>query len=155
MVDLPPMQDRTAQRLSNIDARFGEMIRRREAEHTSEPAAFHLAFDKARRDVIVPVFEELARALEERGHRGLVELSEAPSASATLRLFLRSSRPLGHRIVFEVIDRGLGLQVLAFLEASPPVTDIARYRPEDLSRDVVEQVAMDALEHIFAYAAQI
>lgn len=70
-------------------------------------------------------------------------------------MYLRTKLPEGHRLGFQVIDRGLGLEVLAYLEASPPVTDVRRFQPAALTEDVVEQVVVDALEHIFAVVAEL
>ena len=149
-----PLKERSRQRLANIDARFGAIIREAESNRPDDAEAFMRAFLAVRDSVILPVLRETIEALAEKGFRATVEIADEP-ASATLRVFLRSVRPEGHRIAFEVIDRGLGPQVLALLEASQPVTDIARYRPIDLTRDVVEQVVLDALEHIFAFAAEL
>jgi hypothetical protein len=149
------MKERSLQRLSNIDARFGSLIRDAEASRAGEVESFRRAFEQVRDTVIVPVLREMSEALEARGFRCRVEVADEPAPQVTLRVFLRSARPDGHRVVFEVIDRGLGPQVLVFLEASPPVTDLARYQPADLTRDVVEQVVVDALEHIFAFVAEL
>ena len=148
------MKDRSLQRLANIDARFGNAIREAESRRAVPRESFEHSFRRAREAVLVPVFEEIARNLEQRGFRARIDPTEDP-LGATLTLFLRSARPEGHRVGFNVIDRGLGLEVLAFLEATPPVTDVARYQPSALTRDVVEQVVVDALEHIFACAAEL
>lgn len=145
------MKQRSLQRLANIDARFGKQVR--EAEKSAQDTdRFHAAWARVKAEIIEPTMQEVAQDLEARGFRAKVH---ADKDHIELRVFLRAKVPTGHRVTFEVIDRGLGLEVLAFLEATPPVTDIARYQPDALTVDVVEQLLVDALEHIFAVAADI
>lgn len=153
------MKERTLQRLSNIDARFGNKIREADARGGIDHSAFLLAFYSARDTVIAPVFAEIKAEIEARGHRAVIESEERGEGQEgpriTLRVYLTPRAPKGHRVTFTVIERGPAPQVLAFLEASPPVTDLTRYQPEELTRDVVEQVTVDALEHIYACVAEL
>lgn len=145
------VKPRSLQRLNNIDARFGAVVR--EAERDVQNAErFRAAWTHARAETIRPTLEEFAKDLEQRGFRADVCTTEDREE---LRVYLRAKVPEGHRLGFQVIDRGLGLEVLAYLEASPPVTDVRRYQPEALTGDVVEQIVVDALEHIFAVAAEL
>ncbi len=151
------MKERSLIRLGAIAERFGTRILEAEAARNAAPESFFPAFAQAREAVILPVFRETAAEVERLGHRAAVEIDEVdPNRPAvSLRLFLTSLRPLGHRVTFVVIDRGKGLQVLACLEATAIVTDIARYTPAELTRDVVEQVTVDAVEHIFSCVAEL
>jgi hypothetical protein len=145
------VKPRSLQRLNNIDARFGAIVREVERD-AGDAKRFHLAWERAKLETIGPTLHEFARDLEQRGFRAEVCSTEDREE---LRVFLRAKLPDGHRLGFQVIDRGLGLEVLAYLEASPPVTDIARYQPATLTEDVIEQIVVDALEHIFAVAAEL
>ena len=153
------MKDRTLQRLHNIDARFGNRIREAETREQGDRASFLLAFYAVRDEVIAPVFREIKGEIDARGHRAVVELGDdsvdQEGPSITLRVYLTARKPAGHVVSFVVIERGPAPQVLALLEATPPVTDLARYQPHELTRDVVEQVTVDALEHIYACIAEL
>lgn len=145
------MKPRSLQRLDNIDARFGAVVREAEREVCDEER-FRAGWARTRAETIRPTLAEFAQDLERRGFRADVCTTEDREE---LRVYLRTKRPDGHRLGFQVIDRGLGLEVLAYLEASPPVTDVRRFQPDALTQDVVEQVVVDALEHIFAVAAEL
>ena len=150
------MEERSKHRLNAIGARFGKRILEAEATRGAQPEAFLAAFAEVRERVLLPVLREVAQEVERQGHRAAVEVDDTPDRpGVTLRLYLSSLRPAGHRVSFIVIDRGKGLQVLALLEATALVTDIARYTPQELSRDVVEQVVVDAVEHIFSCVAEL
>ncbi len=151
------MKERSLIRLGAIAERFGSRILEAEAARNAAPESFFPAFEQAKQAVILPVFRETAQEIERLGHRAAVVVDDSNSErpSVTLRLFLTSLRPAGHRVAFLVIDRGKGLQVLACLEATAIVTDIARYTPAELTRDVVEQVTVDAVEHIFSCVAEL
>ncbi|HTJ80416.1 MAG TPA: hypothetical protein VL400_01800 [Polyangiaceae bacterium] len=149
------MKDRSKARLDNIRARFGARIAANEAGRRGDRASFLSAFARTRDDILAPVLTEIGDELTRDGHRYAIERSEEPLPSIALRLFLTSLRPDGHVVSFDVIDRGRGLEVLVWLEASPPPMDLARYQPDDLTRDVVEQIVVDSIEQIFACVAEL
>jgi len=149
------MKDRSKARIDNIRARFGARIAAAEAGQRDDRSVFLDAFATTRDQVLAPVLFEIGEELAQDGSRFAVERSESPLPSISLRLFLTSLRPSGHVVSFTVIDRGRGLEVLVWLEASPPPMDLARYQPAALTRDVVEQIVVDAVEQIFACVAEL
>jgi hypothetical protein len=149
------MKERSLARLANIQARFGTRIAEGEASLRADREAFLARFRAVRQSVIAPVLHEVAEELSRSGGRHEVVLSDDDPPTAKLRSFLTTARPEGHTIAFEPIDRGRGPEVLVWLEASPPVMDLARYAPESLTRDVVEQIVVDAVEQIYACVAEL
>lgn len=149
------MKDRSKARLANIQARFGARIAAAEAGQRDDRAAFLSSFAETRDRVIAPVLREIADELAQGGGRHEIVSRDDELPAIFLRMFLTSRHPEGHTIAFEVIDRGRGLEVLVWLEATPPVMDLARYQPRDLTRDVVEQIVVDAVEQIYACVAEL
>jgi hypothetical protein len=147
--------------IANAAARFGARIRAADAATQEDFDAFCAAFNKVQDEIIVPAMREVGEEIEKQGGaRFAIEVQPGPGHEAprvTLRLFLTPRAPAGHRITFAVVRRDpyKGPEVLAFLEASPPPMDIARYRPSDLDADTVEQILVDAVEQIYACVAEL
>jgi hypothetical protein len=112
------------------------------------------AFRAARDEVIRPVLEDVAAELRARGHAPQIALDQGPETpSIEIRLGIDGAprEPGSDRVAFSVIDRRGALEVLAFLTVKPSPMDLVRYaRPEEISADEVEQLVIDAVEHIFA-----
>lgn len=126
--------------------------------------AFREAFRRVRDAVVIPAMREVGEELVKVASvRYAIEIDdEAPalqkeSPSVTLRLFLSPRAPDGHRITFAVIDRDpvKGPEILAFLEASPPPMDLARFQPTEITQEVVEQLLVDSVEQIYACVAEL
>ncbi|NUP10343.1 MAG: hypothetical protein HOW73_30200 [Polyangiaceae bacterium] len=164
------MKDHSKARLANVADRFGRRIQA--ADHAARPdlEAFCSEFRRVRDATIIPAMRDVGEELlrQSAGGRPIgntryaIEIEDQPAPgreapSVTLRLFLTPRAPHGHRITFTVITRDAvkGPEILAFLEASPPPMDIARFRPDDLTEGVVEQLIVDAVEQIYACAAEL
>jgi hypothetical protein len=116
--------------------------------------AFEAAFGRAREEVLAPVLGEVVEALGERGLAATIRVDDAEETpSIELVLGLGRGRQ-NDRVGFRVIDRRGRCEVLSYLVASPPPMDLRRYAdPGELSRDHVEQVVVDAVEHLLACRA--
>jgi hypothetical protein len=155
------MKEHSRVGLANAAARFGARIRAADATAQEDFDAFCAAFKKVQDEIIVPAMREVGEEVAKQGGaRFGIEVEPGPGHEAprvTLRLFLTRRAPAGHRVTFAVVRRDpyKGPEILAFVEASPPPMDIARYRPSDLDADTVEQILVDAVEQIYACVAEL
>jgi hypothetical protein len=119
-----------------------------------DPARFDGAFVGARERVILPVFREVEVALRARGFAPRVLLDEAEERpSAELALGVGGEGPVD-RVGFAVIRRRRHAEVLSYLVVSPPPMDLRRYgHPSELNADHVEQLVVDAIDHILSCRA--
>jgi hypothetical protein len=158
------MEEHHRLRLERLTARYARRIGRHE---DASEAEFLCAFDDLRTRILRPVLEEFAVELRRAGHdaRILVDEGHDPP-SIELALGLRGGRdapdpardpsiprrPNRNVIGFSVIRwSGYPLQILAYLEASPPPFDLERFaRASDLAKARVEQLVVDAIEHVLA-----
>jgi hypothetical protein len=142
------MKEQNRLRLERLTSRYNERIR---VERSQDEADFLRAFDDARERIIRPQMEEIAAELRKAGHDSRVVLDEGPDRPS-IELSLGLSRGKGSRNVigFSVIRwTGHPLQILAYLEVNPPAFDLERYaRAEDIVPERVEQLLVDAVEHV-------
>ncbi len=145
------MKDHNLHRLDLITGRYA--ARRGEKAKDSRDG-YERAFREVRDAVIRPVMEEIAEALRSRGHAAAVAIDLAQETpSVELSLGIAGVPPVAgaDRVTFSVIARRDALEVLAFLTVKPPPMDIVRFaQPDEITRDEVEQLVIDAVEHIFA-----
>jgi len=147
--------------IANAASRFGARIRAADAVAREDFDVFCAAFQRVQDEIIVPTMREVGEEIaKQAGARFAIEIDPGPGDEAprvTLRLFLTSRAPAGHRVTFAVVRRDpiKGPEVLAFVEASPPPMDIARYRPADLDADTVEHILVDAVQQIYACVAEL
>lgn len=145
------MRDHSKNRLALITSRYA--ARQRE-KLEGDRRAFDDAFRAARDAVIRPVLEEIAAELRAGGHAPRVVCDEAPETpSVELLLGIRgvSAAPRGDLIAFSVIQRRAAPEILAYLIVRPPPMDLLRFASADeITAVQVEQLAIDAIEHIFA-----
>lgn len=152
------MNEQTRIRLAIIEAKYGKHGTRTlsKAELSAERASrFDEEFRRARAEVLAPVLEEIGAALTAAGHGHRVEidageqrpsielhllLGDAPSASTgVIRLFSRTTETFGSEIIAEVQLKRTLVELTRFHQASA------------LTREVVEQMVVDAVEQVFAY----
>ncbi|MGK3994103.1 hypothetical protein [Sorangium sp. So ce1024] len=145
------MRDHSKHRLALITGRYA--ARQREKQE-GDRQAFDDAFRAARDAVIRPVLEEIAAELRAAGHAPRVACDEAPETpSVELLLGIRgaSAAPRGDLIAFSVIQRRAAPEILVYLVVRPPPMDLLRFASADeITAVQVEQLAIDAIEHIFA-----
>lgn len=155
------MKEHSRVGLANVAARFGARIRAADAAAQEDFDAFCAAFKRVQDEIIEPAMREVGEEIAKQdGARFAIEIDPGPGHEApriTLRLFLTPRAPAGHRVTFAVVRRDpyKGPEILAFLEASPPPMDIARYRPEGLDADTVERILVDSVEQIYACVAEL
>lgn len=157
------MKETSKARLSHVASRFAARIQAADALDASDPIAFKEAFRRVRDAVIVPAMRDIGEELVKVSSvRYAIEIDDdepsphKESPSVTLRLVLSPRAPAGHRITFAVIDRDAkGPEILAFLEASPPPMDLARFQPKEIQEEVVEQLLVDSVEQIYACVAEL
>jgi hypothetical protein len=103
--------------------------------------------------VVGPVLEECAASLRSAGHAARVVRDEGRAKpSIELLLGLRRAKASSNLVGFAVARwEGHPLQILAYLEVSPPKFDLERFASADeVKADRVEQMAVDAIEHIIS-----
>lgn len=156
------MKDQNRNRLALIHQRFA----RREAAASTTVETFEQRFARVAREVIQPVMEDVATELRALGHTP--ELSTDPVEhegrrcpdAIALRLGIRGVGGRLNHVVFAVIRWKIGgkteetPEVLAFHQKDRMAFDLSRYDgPEEITRDIVEQLLVDSVESLFAQNA--
>jgi hypothetical protein len=144
------MKEQNRLRLERLTARYADRLR---AEGALSEAEFLRAFDELRGRLLRPHMEEIAAELRKAGHDARVVLDEGPEKpSIELALGLRGGTGTRNVVGFAVIRwGGYPLQILAYLEVNPPPFDLERFpRASAIGPDRVEQLLVDAVEHILA-----
>jgi hypothetical protein len=140
-------------RIERLTARYEQRLRE---QPPPEDADFMAAFTELRARELGPRMEELAAELRKAGHQSRVALDEGPDRpSIELALGLRRGRGTRNVVGFSVIRwSGHPLQILAYLEISPPPFDIERFaHAGDITPERIEQILVDAVEQILAVNA--
>lgn len=156
------MRDQNKNRLALIDQRFG----RREAPAEPAGETFEQRFDRAVAEVIRPVMEEVAAELASLGHAPEVSIEPVDhegrrcDRAIALRLGIRGVSGRPNFIALAVIRWKIGgraedkPEVLAFHQKDRVPFDLIRFAsPEEITRDVVEQLLVDSVESLFAQNA--
>ena len=145
------MKEQNKNRLATITGRYA--TRQRE-KAVLDRRAFDAAFVEAREKVLRPVFEDIAAELRSAGHIATIVddgAKETPSIELVLGIGGGKPKDEGDRIAFVVITRREKPEVLAYLVVKPPPMDLVRYAaPADIRAEEVEQLLVDAVEHVFA-----
>lgn len=145
------MRDHSRNRLALITSRYAARQQERAA---ADRRAFDDAFRAVRGEVILPVLEEIAAELRSAGHAPRIAFDEAPETpSVELALGIQGAAgsPGADRVAFAVIERREVPEVLAYLVVEPPPMDLLRFAsPAEITGYQVEQLVIDAIEHIFA-----
>jgi hypothetical protein len=144
------VREHSKHRLALITKRYAA---RQDEKRVGDRRAFDDAFRAARDAVIRPVLEEIAAELGRAGHAPRVACDAAhETPSIELVLGVAGAHGSEDRVVFSVIKRRESPEILAYLVVHPPPMDIVRFASADeLTPDQVEQLVVDAVEHIFAY----
>jgi len=145
------MKEQNRLRLERMSTRY-EARQKEKAE--SDEERFVRAFGEARDRIIRPLMEEVAEELRRAGHSPEITIDEAaekPSIELCLGLRAASKKRGSNVVGFYVIRWESFPEVLSYLVVKPPPMDLMRFAsPEEISRDYVEQMLVDAVEHIFA-----
>ncbi len=145
------MREHSRHRLSLITGRYAA---RQVDKQERDRKAYDDAFRAARDGVIRPVLEEIAAELRAAGHAPRVaydEAHEAPSVELVLGIRGVSASPGMDLVGFSVIARREIPEILAYLVVKPPPMDLLRFAaPAEITAYQVEQLVIDAVEHIFA-----
>jgi hypothetical protein len=148
------MKEHNRYRLALIDARFG-----RPTTQASDGEAFDDAFLRVSQEVIRPVMEEVASELEKLGHAPRIEMGKLKHENAWispaigLYVGMRGRDSFSGFVAFGVLRWSAVPEVLAWLVVPPTPFDLLRYaHPREIQTDHVEQLLIDATEHLFAHA---
>ena len=144
------MKDHNRFRLERLTQRYAQ---RSGAAQAPDEAEFLREFAEVQARVLRPAMEEIGAELCRAGHAAHVVLDEGPEKpSIELALGLRGARASRNRVGFSVIRwEGYPLQILAYLEVNPPKFDLERFeKAAELGEDRVEQMLVDAVEHILS-----
>jgi hypothetical protein len=140
-------------RLERMTARYGARIAAANAAKAGDEESFLQGFAELRDRVIRPMMEACAAPLRAGGHDSRVLVDEGESRpSIELALGLRAGSGTVNRVGFAAIRwEGHPLQILAYLVLSPPKFDLERWAgAEEITRERVEKLLVDAVEHILA-----
>ena len=147
------MKEHNRLRIERLTARYEQ---RAGALAAPDEADFLGAFAALAESVLRPQMEELAGMLRKAGHQSRILVDEGPSRPS-IELALGLQRGTGTRNVvgFSVLRwSGYPLQILAYLEISPPPFDLERFaRADEIRPEHVEQLLVDAVEQILSVNA--
>ncbi len=144
------MKEHNRLRIERLAARYA---RRLEEARAPAEADFLREFDDLRERLLRPQMEEFAGELRKAGHAPRIVLDEGhDTPSVELALGLREARASRNVVGFCVIRwAGHPLQILAYLEVNPTPFDLERFaRAADVGPERVEQLLVEAIEHIMA-----
>ena len=147
------MNEHNRLRVERLAARYDQRTR---ATLAPDEADFLGAFAALAARVLRPQMEEVAALLREAGHQSRILIDEGHSKpSIELALGLRGGTGSRNVVGFSVIRwSGYPLQILAYLEISPPPFDLERFtRADDIHPDHVEQLLVDAVEQMLSVNA--
>ena len=142
------MNEQNRLRIERLTSRYAERLRGRALPGEEELLR---AFAELREGVLRPPLEEIAEELRRAGHAPRVVTIDDPLLPGIeLELGLLRATASRNAVGFAVIRwPSYPPQVLAYLEVNPPRFDISRFaRPDDLRPDQVEQIVVDAVEHV-------
>jgi hypothetical protein len=147
------MKEHNRLRIERLTARYA---RRLEGTPPPTDADFIRDFEELRERLLRPQMEEFAAELRKAGHDPRILLDECHTdegheqPSIELALGLRDGKASRNLVGFCVLRwAGYPLQILAYLEVNPPPFDIERFaRAADVRPDRVEQILVEAIEHI-------
>lgn len=145
------MREHNKSRIALITGRYAA---RQGERRRGERGAFDDAFRAARDEVIRPALEEIAAELRAVGHAPEVVCDaaiETPSIELALGIRGAEALPGADLVGFSVIQRREDPEVLAYLVVRPPAMDLLRFAtPAEITAYQVEQLVIDAIEHVFA-----
>jgi hypothetical protein len=148
------MKEHNRHRLALIDARFAKTN-----DERSLGEAFDDAFLRVSNDVIRPVMNDVAAELEKLGHSPRIETARLSHEgnvvfpTIALHVGMRGRGEHSGYVAFGVARDGSVPEVLAWLVVPPRPFDLLRYaHPDEIQADHVEQLLVDATEHLFAHA---
>jgi hypothetical protein len=144
------MKEQNRLRLERLTARYEARLR--DALAPAEADLFVRAFEEVRARVIRPRMEEIAAELRQAGHDPRVVLDGAHTPGIEIFLGLRGGTAPRNVIGVGVIREGAGPpEIMAYLELHPSRFDLQRFaQPAELTDDRVEQLLVDAVEHLIA-----
>jgi len=145
------MNEQNRLRLERIAQRYDRRVSERDAP---EESAFVAAFEQLCDRLLRPKMEEVAAELRRAGHESRVVV-DAERQAIELVLGLRRGKGSRNVVGFCVLRwTGYPLQILAYLEISPPPFDIERFAAADeIAPERVEQLLVDAVEQILSVNA--
>ncbi|MBK9260045.1 MAG: hypothetical protein IPM54_09440 [Polyangiaceae bacterium] len=148
------MKEHNRMKLALIDARFGKK------SALSPSADFEAAFVRLRERILRPIMQDVASELRRLGHDPTIDEdaklheSERISPCITLHLGLAQRGSKSGYISFGIVVGKEPGEVLAWLVAPPTPFDLGHYaQPDTISEAHVEQLLVDAVEHLFAHSS--
>jgi hypothetical protein len=135
-------------RIERLTARYADRLQSRAALDEDE---FLQAFADLCDRVIRPPMEEIAAELRRAGHAPrIVPTGDPKTPGIELELGLLRGSASRNSVGFAVIRWAhYPLQILAYLEVNPPRFDLTRFaRPGEVRPEQVEQILVDAVEHV-------
>lgn len=142
------MKEHNRLRLLRLTARYA---RRLEEGRTPDEGDFLREFQALRAELLQPKLEELAEVLRLAGHDTRVVIDQGhDTPSIEIALGLRAATGSRNVVGFCVIRwKGYPLQILAYLEVNAPPFDLERFaRASEITPERVEQIVVDAIEHV-------
>ncbi len=144
------MKEQNRLRLERLTQRYAQRI---QSEQTLQESELIREFEQVRDRVLRPAMDEIRTELRHAGHATEIILNQGPETpSIELALGLQAARGTSNRVGFSIIRwKGYPVQILAYLEVSAPKFDLERFaRADELTPNRVEQLLIDAVEHIMS-----
>lgn len=151
------MKEQTRIRIDIITSRYarrvtgagnvGELVAARHAE-------FLRAFERARADVLRPAMAAIGGELTRAGHGYRVEVDDAGERLCVdFHLVITAAHSSTRKVIrlFTGVDKEGRSEVVAEVEMQGNLMELTRFhRIEEITSEVVEQMFVDAIEHVFA-----
>jgi len=138
-------------RLALIDARFCK------PRAPTDEIDFEAAFLRVCESIIRPAMEDVAEELEKLGHSPEVIVGPVDHEGSTiapciaLHVGQRGREKTSGFVALGVAKDGPSKHVLAWLLAPPTPFDLDRHaHPDEIRADYMEQLLIDAVEHLFS-----
>jgi hypothetical protein len=138
-------------RLERITSRYA--ARQAAAAEVDARAAFEREFTVERDERLVPLLHELGAELRRAGHDYALDFELDPrQPNVQFLVTLAGARPRYHNVIgfFTKHPDGAPSYVVAYLRVTSEFELIRFHRGAEMTRDVLEQVVVDALEQMLA-----
>ena len=151
------MKEQTKIRMDIITSRYarrvkeagsvGELVAARHAE-------FLRGFERVRAEVLRPAMEAIGGELTRAGHGYRVEVDDAGERLCVdFHLVITAASSGARKVIrlFTGVDKEGRSEVVAEVEMKGNLMELTRFHQiDEISPDVVEQMFVDAIEHVFA-----
>lgn len=154
------INEHTRIRLAIIQRKYGNRLAKSAsgADQPDRRARFNADFRRILADVVVPALEGIGEELASSGHAYRIEHDAGEQIpSVELHVLLRGVPEDANNLIrlFSHADFEGDGEVIAEVNVRQTLTELTRFRAlSRITQEVVEQMCVDAIEHIFACNAR-